>query len=75
MPSKRFRSKAQAPKLPPVSEPEVIENTVEPVEEPVRMKYARRDLVGRPQLGKTHHISSVGLGNLRVETAHGYDDV
>jgi len=39
------------------------------------MKYAKRELFGKPSIGNVNRVESVGLGNLKVETAHGYTDV
>jgi hypothetical protein len=39
------------------------------------MKYARRETIGKPTIGNVNRVETVGLGNLKVETAHGYADV
>jgi hypothetical protein len=38
------------------------------------MKYARRDLLGKPTIGNVNRVESVGLGKLKVETARGYKE-
>ena len=39
-------------------------------------KYANRPRVGRPTIGKSpNYVETVGLGNLKVVSAHGNDDV
>ena len=43
--------------------------------EPTKMKYAPRDKVGTPKLGSPVTVKTVGLGNLKVITQHGYTDV
>ena len=46
------------------------------VETPVPNKYAPKPKVGTPKLGRSpNYVESVGLGKLKVETAHGYTDV
>ena len=46
------------------------------VETPEPNKYAPKPKVGAPTLGRSpNYVSSVGLGKLRVETAHGNIDV
>ena len=46
------------------------------VEEPEPNKYAPKPKVGTPTLGRSpNYVESVGLGKLKVETAHGYTDV
>ena len=55
---------------PPTEKPELK------VETPVPNKYASKPKVGTPTIGRgTNYVSSVGLGNLRVDTANGYTDV
>jgi hypothetical protein len=56
-----------------VSKPEVVATTTEE-QEPVRMKYSRREMIGKPSLSNVKRIETVGLGNLKVETANGYTD-
>ena len=42
------------------------------VEEPVPNKYAPKPKVGTPTLGRSpNYVQTVGLGNLKVQTAHG----
>ena len=43
--------------------------------EPTKMKYSPRDKVGTPKLGSPVTVKTVGLGNLKVITQHGYTDV
>jgi hypothetical protein len=38
------------------------------------MKYARRELLGKPTIGNVNRVETVGLGKLKVETAHGYKE-
>ena len=39
-------------------------------------KYAQRPKIGTPTLGRsTNYVETVGLGNLKVISADGYDDV
>ena len=46
------------------------------VETPEPNKYAPKPKVGTPTLGRSpNYVESVGLGKLKVETAHGYTDV
>ena len=45
------------------------------IKEPTKMKYAPRDKVGTPKLGSPVTVKTVGLGNLKVITQHGYTDV
>ena len=46
------------------------------VETPVPNKYEPKPKVGTPTLGRsTNYVTSVGLGNLKVETANGTTDV
>lgn len=51
-------------------EPEVIQVTDESDN-----KYAPRQKVGRAVIGVPNRVETVGLGNLKVTTAHGYTDV
>jgi hypothetical protein len=67
-------SRRKAP-LPPVSPPEIVQVESPNPEEPTRMKYFKRELLGKPSIGNVNRVESVGLGNLKVETAHGYTDV
>ena len=45
------------------------------IKEPTKMKYSPRDKVGTPKLGSPVTVKTVGLGNLKVITQHGYTDV
>ncbi len=46
------------------------------VEEPVPNKYSPKKKVGTPTLGRSpNYVESVGLGKLKVTTAHGNTDV
>lgn len=38
-------------------------------------KYAPRKRIGRPVIGVPNRVETVGLGNLKVITSHGYTDV
>lgn len=51
-------------------EPEVIQLTDES-----NNKYAPRQKVGRAVVGVPNRVETVGLGKLKVTTAHGYTDV
>ena len=54
--------------LPPVSNPIPVEDR----EELTENKYARRtSLIAKPTLGRAVTVERVGLGNLKVITAHG----
>ena len=46
------------------------------VETPVVPKYEKKEKVGTPKLGRSpNYVTSVGLGKLKVTTAHGNTDV
>lgn len=46
------------------------------VETPVPNKYQPKEKVGTPKLGRTpNYVTKVGLGKLKVTTAHGNTDV
>ena len=78
-PRKRQPRKASKP------EPEREVKTVEQppnekgeltVETPVVPKYEKKEKVGTPKLGRSpNYVTSVGLGKLKVTTAHGNTDV
>lgn len=38
-------------------------------------KYAPRKKIGSPTIGVPNRVETVGLGNLKVITSHGYTDV
>ena len=77
--------KSRSRKKPDTVEPERTVKEVEhpptekpvlKVEEPKPNKYAPKEKVGTPTLGRsTNYVSSVGLGKLEVKTANGYTDV
>ena len=74
--SSRKPTKAEAPRTskkvehPPTEKPELV------VEEPVPNKYAPKEKVGTPKLGRSpNYVQSVGLGKLKVETVNGYTDI
>ena len=74
--SSRKPTKAEAPRTskkvehPPTEKPDLV------VEEPVPNKYAPKDKIGTPTIGRTpNYVKSVGLGKLQVETVNGYTDV
>ena len=86
IPSSRRRS----PKKPTTPEPErtveVAEHTISKmkgedtteikVETPKPNKYESKPKVGAPTLGRSpNYVTKVGLGNLKVTTAHGDTDV
>lgn len=72
-------------KAPTRSEPERTVETVKippsekvelTVETPVPQKYAPKEKVGAPTLGRNpNYVTKVGLGKLKVTTANGYTDV
>jgi|TARA_R100000008_G_scaffold82263_1_gene66358 hypothetical protein len=68
VPSKKSRTKSK-PAEPVAAEKETS------VEEPAKMKYAQRELIGKPQLGSPITVKTVGLGNLEVITHNGRTDV
>ena len=78
-PKRRSRRKPSQPEAPRTTKEVVHPPTEKPVlkvEEPVPNKYAPKPKVGTPTLGRSaNYVSSVGLGNLKVETANGYTDV
>ena len=74
--SSRKPTKPEAPRTskkvehPPTEKPDLV------VEEPVPNKYAPKDKIGTPTIGRTpNFVKSVGLGKLQVETVNGYTDV
>jgi len=74
--SSRKPTKAEAPRTskkvehPPTEKPELV------IEEPVPNKYAPKEKVGTPKLGRSpNYVQSVGLGKLKVETVNGYTDI
>ena len=74
--SNRKPTKPEAPRTskkvehPPTEKPELV------VEEPVPNKYAPKERIGAPTIGRTpNFVKSVGLGKLQVETVNGYTDV
>jgi len=65
-PSRPRKVKVQPPNLEEASTPVV--------EEGEENKYARRtSFIGKPTLGRAITVETVGLGNLKVITAHGTD--
>ena len=83
-PKRRSRKKPDTVEAPRTEE--VAENTMskmqdkEPVEikveTPEPNKYAPKPKVGTPKLGRSpNYVESVGLGKLKVTTAHGNTDV
>ena len=58
----------------PVAETELV---IEDAQEVMPSnKYAKTRRVGTPTLGRSpNYVETVGLGNLKVETANGYTDV
>ena len=80
----RSRKKPTTPEAPRTEE--VADNTLSKmkekpaaeikVETPEPNKYAPKQKVGAPTLGRSpNYVKSVGLGKLQVETANGYTDV
>ena len=78
-PKRRSRRKPSTPEAPRTSETVEHPPTEKPVlkvETPEPNKYAPKKKVGTPTLGRSpNYVESVGLGKLKVETAHGYTDV
>ena len=76
---KRSRTKpttTEAPRTSKKVEHPPTEKPVLQVEEPVPNKYAPKEKVGTPKLGRSpNYVKTVGLGNLKVETVNGYTDV
>lgn len=65
-PSRPRKVKHNRPQLEEVSTPKVDEGE--------ENKYARRtSFIGKPTLGRTVKVETVGLGNLKVITTHGTD--
>ncbi len=77
--------KRQSRKAPAKADPERTVKKVElppnekvelTVETPVVPKYTPKEKVGTPKLGRSpNYVTSVGLGKLKVTTAHGNTDV
>ena len=70
------RAKRRKPqqKLPEVSKPEELNVEVTSMETVPEKKYAKKTKVGAPTIGRgTNFVETVGLGNLKVITAHGRD--
>ncbi len=58
----------------PVAEVELVIEDAQEVKP--SNKYGKKNRVGTPTLGRSpNYVKSVGLGNLKVETANGYTDV
>ena len=84
-PRKRRSSKkpdtVEAPRTEETADNTISKMTEKPaaeikVETPEPNKYAPKEKVGTPKLGRsTNYVNSVGLGKLKVETANGYTDV
>ena len=83
-------SRRRSPRKPTTPEPkrtvEVAENTISKmkgdegvditVETPEPNKYGPKPKVGTPTLGRSpNYVTKVGLGNLKVTTAHGNTNV
>ena len=74
--SRRKPTKSDPPRTSEVVEQPPNEKPVLEVETPEPNKYAPKPKVGTPKLGRSpNYVESVGLGKLKVETAHGYTDV
>ena len=69
------KARSRKPKLPKVSNPETLEVTsIEPQLEKPQNMYAKKKKVGTPTIGRgVKYVETVGLGNLKVITAHGRD--
>jgi len=73
---RRKPSVPEAPRTVETVEHPPTEKPVLKVETPEPNKYAPKPKVGTPKLGRSpNYVESVGLGKLKVETAHGYTDV
>ena len=74
-PARKSRRKPTLPEAERTSKEVVQPPTEKPVlkiEEPVPNKYAPKPKVGTPTLGRSpNYVQSIGLGNLKVQTAHG----
>ena len=74
--SRRKPDTVEAPRTSETVEHPPTEKPVLKVETPEPNKYAPKKKVGTPTLGRSpNYVESVGLGKLKVETAHGYTDV
>ena len=74
--SRRKPTQAEAPRTSETVEHPPTEKPVLKVETPEPNKYAPKKKVGTPTLGRSpNYVDSVGLGNLKVTTAHGTIDV
>ena len=74
--SRRKPTKPEAPRTSEVVEHPPTEKPVLKVETPEPNKYAPKEKVGTPTLGRSpNYVKTVGLGKLQVETANGYTDV
>ena len=78
-PKRRSRRKPSQPEAPRTSkevEHPPTEKPVLKVETPEPNKYAPKKKVGSPTIGRTpNYVETVGLGKLKVTTAHGTTDV
>ena len=74
-PKRRSRRKPSQPEAERTSkevEHPPTEKPILKVEEPVPNKYAPKPKVGTPKLGRSpNYVETVGLGKLKVTTAHG----
>ena len=74
--SRRKPSQPEAPRTSEVVEHPPTEKPVLKVETPEPNKYAPKPKVGTPTIGRSaNYVERVGLGNLKVITAHGNTDV
>ena len=74
--SRRKPDTVEAPRTTEIVEQPPTEKPVLKVETPEPNKYAPKQKVGTPKLGRSpSYVQTVGLGNLKVETANGYTDV
>ena len=78
-PKRRSRRKPTQPEPKRTSKEVAHPPTEKPVlkvETPEPNKYAPKEKVGTPKLGRSpNYVKTVGLGKLQVETANGYTDV
>ena len=83
-PSMKTRKRKSTKKPTSTEAPRTVEEVEHPptekpvlkVETPEPNKYAPKSKIGTPKLGRSpNYVESVGLGKLKVTTAHGNTDV
>ena len=74
--SRRKPDTVEAPRTSETVEHPPTEKPVLQVETPEPNKYAPKPKIGKPTIGRSpNYVESVGLGKLKVTTAHGTTDV